>query len=113
VGLPVLLGVEPREVLTDDLGFGVALEALRPRVPACYDAGGIEHVDGVVGHRLDQKPEALFVCAVGGGPKLGCHACTSLRGLTRSKEMPKRVAYIKLRNWIFVPEAVPNNRHRT
>ena len=33
---------------------GVALEPLRARVPAGDHAAGIEHVDGVVGDRLDQ-----------------------------------------------------------
>ena len=48
-------------MLTDDLVTGVALEALRARVPTGHDPLRVEHVDGVIGDRLDQKLEALFV----------------------------------------------------
>ena len=40
--------------------FGIALEALRPRIPACHDPVRVEHVDGVVGHALNEQAEALL-----------------------------------------------------
>ena len=39
----------------------IALEALRAGVPARHDAVGIEHVDGVVGHRLDEQAIATLI----------------------------------------------------
>ena len=58
---PILLGVETREVLAEDFLARVALEALGARVPACHDAGGVQHVDGVVRHRFDQEAVAPLV----------------------------------------------------
>lgn len=43
-------------MLAHDLRRRVALEALRPGVPARDLTGGIEHVDRVVGDRLKQEP---------------------------------------------------------
>src|SRR5439155_1430885 len=56
----VFRGVEPRKVLADDLLRGVALDLLRPAVPAHHVAGGIEHVDGVVAHVPHEQAEALL-----------------------------------------------------
>jgi hypothetical protein len=58
---PIGLGVEDREMLAQDLGFLVALEAACPGVPACDIALGVEHVDRVVGDRLDQQPVAAVL----------------------------------------------------
>ena len=66
-GGAVFRGVELREVLADDLGRLVALEALGPGVPAGHPAGRIQHVDRVVGDRVDQNPVAAFVAPVGVG----------------------------------------------
>jgi len=47
--------------MAEDLGLGVALEALRAGVPAHHPARRVEHVDGVVDDGLDEQPEALLV----------------------------------------------------
>jgi hypothetical protein len=44
-------------MLADDFGFRIALEAVCAGIPARYGAIRIQHIDGVVGHRLD--PEAV------------------------------------------------------
>src|SRR5208337_4527644 len=59
----VLLGVEPREVLSDDLLGAVALDALCAPVPVGDDAIGIDHVDGIVGDAVDQHAIALLALA--------------------------------------------------
>ena len=53
--------VEGREVPTQNLGGGVALEALRSSIPTRYVAMHVEPVDGVVGDTFDQKPKALAI----------------------------------------------------
>jgi hypothetical protein len=60
-GPPILLRVEAREMLAEDLGLRVALEALRAAVPAGHDPAGIEHVDGIIGDRLDEEAVAALV----------------------------------------------------
>ena len=54
-GFLVFLGVEPREVLTDDFRRLVALESLRAGVPAGHDARSVQHIDGIVRNSLDQE----------------------------------------------------------
>ncbi len=56
----ILLGVEAREMLADDLGRLIALDALGAAVPVADDARGIEHVDRVVGDAFHQPPEKLL-----------------------------------------------------
>ena len=53
--LYVLVGVEDREVLPDDLLGLIALDALGPFVPGGDIALGVEHEDGVVLDALDQE----------------------------------------------------------
>src|SRR5690606_6469223 len=53
----VLGRVEAREVEADDLLGGVALDALRARVPVGDDAVGVEHEEGVIGDALDEEAE--------------------------------------------------------
>src|SRR5581483_6109729 len=52
--LAVLFGVKSREMLADDFGFVITLKQPGPRIPACDDALRIEHIDGVIGDRIDQ-----------------------------------------------------------
>jgi len=52
--------VETREVLPQDLGRLVALEAARAAVPAADVAFLVEHVDRVIANAGDQVLEALF-----------------------------------------------------
>src|SRR4029453_11368204 len=59
-GIHVLVGVESRYVAADDLLAPVALDALRAGVPAGDDAVGVEQVQRIVHHALDQQPEALL-----------------------------------------------------
>ena len=54
----ILIGIEPRKMLPDHLLAGVALDALGAGIPVHDVARGIEHVDRVVGHALDQQAEA-------------------------------------------------------
>jgi hypothetical protein len=56
----VLLGIEAAEMLPDDLGVLVALDALGARVPGRDDAIGIELEDRIVDDGLDQMAEAAF-----------------------------------------------------
>ena len=58
--LPLLLGVEAAEMLADDLGRRVLVDALRARVPVGDVAVRIEHEDRVVGDALDEQPKAPF-----------------------------------------------------
>ena len=59
-GFAVLGRVELREVASDDLLLGVALDPLRPGIPVGHAPVRIEHVDGVVGHPLDEQTKALL-----------------------------------------------------
>ena len=59
-GLLILLGVEHREVPANDLLDAVALDALGAGIPATHVAARIEHVDGVIGGRVYEKPELLL-----------------------------------------------------
>ena len=69
----VLVGVEDREMLADDFVRPVALDALGAGVPVADDAAGVEHVDRVVGHALDQPAEQLLAASqlLLGLPSLG------------------------------------------
>src|SRR5882672_2493689 len=53
-------GVEAGEVPAEDLLGRIALDALAADIPAGDDPGRIEHIKGVVGDILDQKPETAF-----------------------------------------------------
>lgn len=55
----VFLGIEAGEMLADDLGGCIALEPLGAGIPARDRAGRIEHVDRVVGDRIDQDAITL------------------------------------------------------
>ena len=57
----VLVGVERREVLSDDIGGRVALGPLCACIPTGHDPLGIEHEDGVVHDGIDQKLKELWV----------------------------------------------------
>ena len=58
--LPVLLGVEAREMLTHDLVGGIALESLGAGIPAAYPSFRVEHVNGIVSDALDEQAEPLL-----------------------------------------------------
>ena len=51
-------------MLADDFARFISLEAPRTGIPACDDAPGVQHVDGIVRHRLDQEAVA-FICSAG------------------------------------------------
>ncbi|MNL24988.1 hypothetical protein D3C87_1464460 [compost metagenome] len=51
----IVIGVKARKMLTDDLGFFIAFETPRTSIPADDDAVGINHVNRVVNHRIDQQ----------------------------------------------------------
>ncbi|MNV88008.1 hypothetical protein D3C71_1821770 [compost metagenome] len=53
----ILRGEEQREMLADHFIGTVPLDALRACVPRHHMAGRVEHVDGIIHHRLNQ----LFV----------------------------------------------------
>ena len=66
-GRLVLAGVKGREMPADDLVWLIALEALGAGVPARDVAGGVEHVDGVIGDCADQQAEMLVADEGGEG----------------------------------------------
>ena len=47
----------------NDLFGSIAFDVLRPGVPARHVAAGIQHVDGVVGHTLNEQAELFFAFA--------------------------------------------------
>jgi hypothetical protein len=49
----ILFGVEPGEMLAEDLLLGVALEPLSPAFQLLTTPMRVEHVDRVIGNRLD------------------------------------------------------------
>jgi hypothetical protein len=51
----VFVDIEAREVLAQNFGLLISLEAARTRIPAGYSAIGIEHIDRVISHRIDKK----------------------------------------------------------
>src|SRR5690606_7719898 len=65
LGRAILGRVEARKVLADDLERLITLDALCAGVPARHTALGVEHVDGVIGDALDEKPELLLAAAQG------------------------------------------------
>jgi hypothetical protein len=54
--LPLGIRIECREVVPYDLLSLIALKALRSRVPAGDMPVAIQHIDRVVGDRLNKKP---------------------------------------------------------
>ncbi len=65
----ILLAIEAREMLTDDLVRPIALDALRAGIPARDMARRVEHVDRIVRDALDQQLELLLAAPqrFGGG----------------------------------------------
>src|SRR4029079_1222122 len=61
--LPVFLGEEDREMPTDDLLRGIALDPLAAEVPVRDAAFRIEHVDRVIGDTLHQDAKTLLALA--------------------------------------------------
>src|ERR1700761_3857320 len=54
------LGVETRKMLTQDFLGGVALDALSPDIPARDDAGGVQHIESIVGDTFDEEAETAL-----------------------------------------------------
>ena len=79
-GGPVVVGEELGVMLADRLVGGIALDPLGAGVPADDDAVRIEHVDGVIGQPVDQKPELPLALTQGllGDPPLG-HVADDVR----------------------------------
>ncbi len=61
--LALLVGVEPREMVTEDLLLGIALDPFRAGVPAAHAAFQVQHVEGVIGHPLHQQPQLVLAFA--------------------------------------------------
>ena len=59
--IAVGVGVKAREMVPDDLGRKVTLDALRAGIPVGHDAVRIEHIERVVDHAVDEQPELAFV----------------------------------------------------
>ena len=53
--------VEAGEMLADDFFAVISLEAARPGIPAGHRAGGIEHINGIIGDGFDQQPISALV----------------------------------------------------
>ena len=62
-GGALFLGQENIEVPADNLAGAVALDAAGALVPTADAAIGVEHIDGVVAHALEQKSIILFAVA--------------------------------------------------
>src|SRR5579862_1752989 len=60
-----VIGIEDREMLSDDFLCTIALEALGAGVPGEHVACRVEHEDRIIAHALDQQPEALLAVAHG------------------------------------------------
>ena len=58
--LLLLLGVEPAEVLPDDFGGGILVNALRAHIPIGDVTVPVEHENGVIGDALNDGAEAPF-----------------------------------------------------
>ena len=58
-----LLRQEDAEMTADDFAGGVALHALRRRRPSSHAAFGVEHIDRVVAHALEQQLIVLLALA--------------------------------------------------
>ncbi|MNU94381.1 hypothetical protein D3C71_843620 [compost metagenome] len=63
-GTAIVFGVELREMMTENFGFFITLETPGASVPAADDARGINHVDRIVDHRIDQQTKARFIIHV-------------------------------------------------
>ena len=62
----IFFGIEAGKMLADDFFGRITLETLGAGVPAGDDAAGVQHVDGIVGDRLDQDAVAsTFIRRVG------------------------------------------------
>src|SRR6185295_1553135 len=61
--IQILLRIKDREMLSDDLVGGVALDPLGAGVPGSDVSPGVEHEDGVVPDALDHEAEALLAHA--------------------------------------------------
>ena len=70
----IFLGVEAREILADDFGLLVSLETLGARIPARDRTVGVEHVDRIVGDRVDEHAVAAFAGLRGLEPFRMLHA---------------------------------------
>jgi hypothetical protein len=57
----IFLRVEPGEMLAEDFGARIALEALRARVPCLDVALCVQHVYRVIGYSLDEHLKALLI----------------------------------------------------
>jgi hypothetical protein len=73
-GVSIFLGIEFGKGFAEDLGFLVALKALGPGIPACDDPLGIEHIDRIVGDRIDQHAITVFTSGQGFKPLFALHA---------------------------------------
>src|SRR6266480_1030107 len=58
-------GIQDGEVLAEDFFAPVAVERLRPGVPARHTTLRIEHVDRAILDRIDDEPRALLALAQG------------------------------------------------
>ncbi len=63
LGVPVLLGIKSRKVLTYDFFLLVTLDPLRTGIPACDRSVAVKQIDRVVGYTIDEQPELLLAIA--------------------------------------------------
>jgi hypothetical protein len=73
-GDPVRRRVKAREMLADNLTFGIALNPLRPGIPARHDASRIQSNQCVIARSFRKKPELPFAFVQRLGRQLlGCY----------------------------------------
>src|SRR3989344_5874391 len=108
---PILRGVEAREVLAENLGGRVALEPLSAGIPARHDAVDVEHVDRIVGDRLDQEPVAVL--RLRGPASLRCGRLTRIGAGRRRIRSLGRMNSHSLLMAAYGAEVIPFSASRT
>ena len=82
-GGDILLRIENREMLPDDLLVFVPLDPARPEIPGRDLPVGIENEDGVIAHRIDEETHQLLGFPV---PILGSLALRQIPGHLREAD---------------------------
>lgn len=66
-GKAILFGIETREMLAEYFRLLIPFETPGSGIPAGDDAIGIDHVDRIVHHRIDQQSQTAVLDRIGFG----------------------------------------------
>src|SRR5689334_14178421 len=58
--LPIRIQIKPGKMLAENFRGAIALETLSARIPARHITFGAEHVDRIVGDRIDKETKTPF-----------------------------------------------------